>query len=131
LLEPPELARAERERLLVGHPQDELAAQAVVHVDEHRNRRAAGRGSELYRGEDRREPFLRPDRVELLTDDLLDPAVHAPAERGEAPDPGSELADEASAHEELVADGFSVGRVLAQGREEELGGAGNHPLSAE
>ena len=116
----PDLARVERERLLVRHRQDELAAQAVVHVDEHRNRRAAGRGPELDRGEDRREPFLRPDRVELLTDDLLDPAVHAPAERGEAPDPGGELADEASADEELVGDRLGIGGILAQGRQEEL-----------
>ena len=34
--------------------------------------------------------------------------------------PAADLADEAATHEQLVADGLGVGRVVAQGREKEL-----------
>jgi len=46
--------------------------------------------------------------------------VHAPAERQERPEPGADLADEAAAHEQAVADGLRVGGVVAQRRQEEL-----------
>ena len=67
-----------------------------------------------------REELLAADRVHLLADDLLDLAVDSPAERQVRPEPGADLADEAAAHEELVADRLGVGRILAQGRQEEL-----------
>jgi hypothetical protein len=46
--------------------------------------------------------------------------VDAPAERQERPQAGADLADEASADEELVADRLGVGRRLAQCRQKEL-----------
>ena len=50
------------------------------------------------------------DRVHLLADDLLDLPVDAPAERQERPQAGADLADEAAAHEQLVADRLGVRR---------------------
>ena len=64
--------------------------------------------------------LLAADRVDLLADDLLDPHVHAPAERQHRPEAGADLADEAAAHEQLVRGGLRVGGRLAQGRQEEL-----------
>ena len=87
---------------------------------------AAGRLPELDRRQHRREHLLRADRVHLLADDLLDLAVHAPAERQERPEPGADLADEAAADEQLVRDRLRVGGRVAQGRQEELGGAVDH-----
>ena len=52
-----------------------------------------------------------------ICDDLL---VDAPPEREERPEAGAHLADEAAAHEQLVARGLRVGGSLAQGRQEEL-----------
>ena len=61
-----------------------------------------------------------PIAFDLLADDLLDPHVHAPAERQHRPQAGPDLADEAAAHEQLVRGRFRVGGGVAQGREEEL-----------
>ena len=61
-----------------------------------------------------------PIAFDLLADDLLDPHVHAPAERQHRPEAGADLADEAAAHEQLVRGGLRVGGGVAQGRQEEL-----------
>jgi hypothetical protein len=106
----------ERERLLVRQRKDVLAAGPVLQAEELRNPGAAGRLPQLDRRQHGREPFLRAERVELLADDLLDPPVHAPAERREAPEPRRELTDEPTAHEQLVRDRLRVGGVLSQGR---------------
>ena len=115
-----DLARVEGERLLVGQRQDELAAVAVGQVEDLGDLVAAGRLPQLDRRQQRAEELLPADRVHLLADDLLDLPVDAPAERQVRPEPGAHLADEAAADEQLVADRLRVGRVLAQGRKEEL-----------
>ena len=115
------LARVEGEGLLVGQRQHELAARAILHVEDLGDRVAAGRLPELDRREHRREPLLRADRRHLLTDDLLDLPVNAPAERRERPETRPELADVAGADEQLVADRLRVGGSVAQGRQEEPG----------
>jgi hypothetical protein len=89
-------------------------------VKEDRDVDPAGRLPQLGGREGRRAHLLAADGVDLLADDPFDPHVHAPAEREERPEAGADLADEASAHEELVRGGFRVGGRLAQGREEEL-----------
>ena len=90
-----ELARVEREGLLVGQRQHERPAGAILDVEDLGDPVAAGRLPELDRRQHRREPLLRADRVHLLADDLLDLPVHAPAERRERPEAGADLADEA------------------------------------
>ena len=89
-----------------------------------------GRLPELDRRQQRAEELLAADRVHLLADDLLDLAVDPPAERQVRPEAGADLADEAAAHEQLVADRLRVGRVLAQGRKEELRCPGGQRLAA-
>src|SRR5439155_20461129 len=107
-----QLARVERERLLVRQRQDVPAPGAVLQAEELRNPGAAGRLPELDRRQDGREPLLGAERVELLADDLLDPPLHAPAERREAPEPGRELTDEPAAREQLVLYSLRVGGVF-------------------
>src|SRR4029453_10049822 len=87
---------------------------------------AAGALPEVGGREGRHEHLLRADRVHLLADDLLDLPVHPPAERQERPDACADLADEAAADEPLGARRLGVGRGVAQGRQEELRGAGDH-----
>ena len=115
-----DLTGVEGERLLVRQRKDVAPAGAILEMKDLRDRDAAGRLPELGRRQDRREPLLRPDRGELVADDLLDLPVHAPAERRERPEAGRHLADEARADEQLVADGLGLGRVVAQGRDKEL-----------
>ena len=115
-----ELARVERDRLLVRHREHERAAVAVLDLPELGDVVAARRLPELGGRHDRHEHLLRADRVHLLADDLDDLLVDAPAERQERPEAGAHLADEPAAHEQLVAHGLRVGGSLAQGRKEEL-----------
>ena len=115
-----DLARVERERLLVRQRQDEPPAGAVGDVEDLGDLVAARRLPQLDRRQHRHEQLLRADRVHLLADDLLDLAVDAPAERHERPEARADLADEAAADEQLVADRLGVGRRVAQGRQEEL-----------
>ena len=115
-----DLAREERHRLLVRPREHERPAAAVVEVEEDRDIDAAGRLPELCGRERRSAHLLAADRVDLLADDLLDPHVHAPAERQHRPQAGPDLADEAAAHEQLVRRSLRVGGRVAQGREEEL-----------
>jgi hypothetical protein len=63
---------------------------------------------------------ISADRVHLLADDLLDLAVHPPAERRERPEAGAHLPDEAGADEQPVADRLRVGGRVAQRGEMEL-----------
>jgi len=109
----------EREGLFVGERQHVVAAVPVLEVEELGDAVAAGALPQLGRCEHRREHFLRADRVHLIANDLLDLAVHAPAERQERPEAGADLADEPAADEQLVADGLRIGGVVAQRRQEE------------
>src|SRR5262249_12467169 len=88
-----DLARVERERLLVRHRQHELPARAILHVEDLGDLVAPGRLPELLWRQDGREPLLGADRVHLLADDLLDLPVHAPAEAGERPEARADLTD--------------------------------------
>ncbi len=115
-----ELARVERDGLLVRHRQDEASSGPVLEVEDLGDLDAPGRLPELRGREHRHQHLLSADRVHLLSDDLLDLAVDAPAERHECPHAGANLADVAAAHEELVRRGLRVSRVVAQRREIEL-----------
>ena len=122
-----QLARVERERLLVRHRQHVARAPLrSLSAEDLRDVVAAGLLPELDRRQHRHQHLLAADRVHLLADDLLDLPVHAPAERQERPDARAHLADEAAADEQLVVDRLGVGGRVAQGRQEELGGAGDH-----
>ena len=69
----------------------------------------------------RAQQLLAADRVHLLADDLLDLAGGSRQPSGRYDHrPALDLADEAAADEQLVADRLGVGRVLAQRRKEEL-----------
>jgi hypothetical protein len=115
-----ELARVDGEGLLVRERQDEPPAGAVLELEELGDAVAAGRLPRLRRRQHRAEHLLRADRVHLLADDLLDLAVHPPAERQERPEARAELPDEAAADEQLVRDGVRVAGCVAQSRQEEL-----------
>ena len=84
-----ELARVEGERLLVRQREHEPPARAILHVEDLGDLVAPGRLPELDGRQHGREPLLRADRLHLLADDLLDLAVHAPAERRERPEAGA------------------------------------------
>ena len=115
-----QLARMERERLLVRQREHELAPAPVGQPEELRDLVAAGCLPELGRCEHRRRHLLAADRVHLLADDLDDVLVRLPAERQVRPETGAHLADVAAADEQLVRVGLGVGRRVAQGRQEEL-----------
>jgi hypothetical protein len=121
-----DLARVERDGLLVRQREDELAIVAITELEELGDVVAVGRLPELGRGQDGHRELLRPDRVHLFANDLNDVLVNAPAERKKRPQPRAQLADEGAADEQLVADRLGVGRGLAQGRQEELGRSADH-----
>ena len=62
----------------------------------------------------------------LLADDLLDLGQHPQAQREPGVDAGGGAADVAGAHEQPVAGDLGVGRVLAQGADEQRGQAQEH-----
>ena len=113
------LARVERHRLLVGERQHERPSRGVLELDDLWDRDTPGLLPQLRRCQNRAEHLLGTDGVHLLADDLDDLLVDAPAERQERPQPCADLPDEAAPHEQLVARGLSIGRVLAQSRQEE------------
>jgi hypothetical protein len=69
--------------------------------------------------------LLTADRGHLLADDRLDPRDHPMAGGQVGPQPRPELADQPGADHQPVREGLGIGRVLAQGRQEELGEAGH------
>jgi len=100
--------------LLVGHRQGHVGALAVLEA-EHllADLLPAPRLlPELGGMHDRHEELLATDGVHLIADDGLDLAHDAPAGRQEDVDAGGELAHEAGAHHQLVADGLGAGRVF-------------------
>ena len=80
---------------------------------------APGLAPQVGRVHDRHLHLLPADGVDLLADDLLDPLLHPKAERQERVDAGSELAQVAAAHEQPMRRHLGIGRVVAQGGEEE------------
>src|SRR5262249_42447718 len=126
-----DLPRVESERLLVRERKHVMASCAVVELEELRDRVAPRRLPELCRREHGRKPFLCPDLLELLADDLLDLAMGAPAKGRERPEARGHLPDEPGADEQLVADGLGLGRGVAQGWEKELRSLKDHALPNE
>jgi hypothetical protein len=97
-----QLARVERHRLLVRERQHEVAAGAVLQLEDDIGPDAAARLPKLRRREHRLEHLLPADRVDFLADDLNDLLMHTPAERQEREEAGSDLPNEAATDEELV-----------------------------
>ena len=93
---------------------------AVGDVEDLRDLVATGRLPQLDRGQYGCEKLLGADRVHFLANDLLDLAVDLPAEWQVAPQACAHLTDEPAADEQLVADRLGIGRILAQGRKEQL-----------
>ena len=111
-----EVLHDEREQLLVGGPEQVVAALAVLEPEDAVAvlRPAAGRLVGLA-GQQRRElQLLRAHRVHLLADDALDVAQHPQAERQPGVDAGGDAADVAGADEQPVARHLGVRRVLPQ-----------------
>jgi hypothetical protein len=115
-----QLARVERDRLLVRQREDERTAVAVLDLPELGDRVAPGGLPQLRRRKDRHEHLLPADRVHLLADDLHDLLVHAPSEGEKRPEARAHLSDEATPNEQHVARGLRVRGCLAQGRQKEL-----------
>ena len=116
-------ASSSRDDLLVGHRQDHVAAVAVLEPGQLRADRvvAAAGAPDVGRVDDRHLHLLAADRVLLLADDLLDAVVDALAERQQRVDARAELPDVARPEEESMGRHLGFGRVVAEGREEELG----------
>ena len=122
-----QLARVERDRLLVRQRQDEPTARCGP-------RRGTARGcgcrpvashssAGVSTGIDISCPPIASisSRITRTTFSWI-----APARRQERPEPGAELTDQTCADEQLVRDSLGVGRVLAERRQEEDGLALEH-----
>ena len=108
--------------LFVGHRQRHVGALAVLEAEH-----LAADGVPAARSParsppagDRHEHLLAADGVHLLADDLLDLLHDAPAGRQVHVDAGGELAHEAGADHQLVADGFGAGGILFDGWQQQL-----------
>src|SRR5207249_9796341 len=108
------------ERLLVRHRQHESPAGSVLQLEDDRQVVTPRRLPELRGSQHRSQHLLSADRVHLVADDLNDLLVYTPAKRRVGPYARADLADEASADEELVAGDLRVGGIVAQRRKEEL-----------
>ena len=115
-----QLARVEGDRLLVRQRQHVVGALAILEAEELLDVVAPGLLPQLVRRQHRHQHLLAADRVHLLADDLLDLAVHSPAERQERPDAAGHLPDEAATDEQLVVDGLGVCRRVTQGRQKQV-----------
>ena len=116
------------EHLLVGGTEQVVTALAVLQPEDVGPvvGPATGRVVRLLRQQGRQVHLLGADGVHLLADDPLDVAQHLVAQRQPAVDPRSGAADVAGAHQPAVAGHLGVGRVVAQGPDEELRHAGDH-----
>ena len=117
-----DVGQQQADHLLVGHRQDHVASVAVLEPGQLGADRvvASARPPDVGRVDDRHLDLLAADPVHLLADDLLDPLVDPEAERQQRVDPGAELADVAGPDEEAMRRHLGIGRVVAQGREEQL-----------
>ena len=112
------------EDLLVGHGQHHLAAAPIVQA-EHLVADgvvAAGGLPDIRRMQRGHGQLIGPYGVHLLPDDAQDALHHPPAQRQHDVDAGSELADEAAPHHQLMADGLGIGRVFLERGHEQLCG---------
>ena len=115
-----QLACVERHRLLVRERQDERRPTRSLSLKTSGIAILPLELPQLRRSQHRPEHLLLADRIHLLADDLHDLLLDAPAERQERPQAGADLADEAAAHEQLVARRLGVSRRLAQRRKKQL-----------
>jgi hypothetical protein len=74
----------------------------------------------------RKQNLLSANGIHFVADDLLDLAQHPQAEGQPAVEPGADRTDVAGPDQELMARYLGVGRVIAQGAQEQLGHAGDH-----
>ena len=116
-----EVAQQVGDHLLVGHGQHHVAPGSVLEADHlGADLRVAARLAPQVGGvHDRHLHLLPADGVDLLADDLLDALLHPEAERQQGVDAGAELAQVAGAHQQPMRRHLGVGRVVAQGGEEE------------
>jgi hypothetical protein len=117
-----DVAQEERHDLLVGHGEDHVALGAVLEPDELGPDCVVppALAPDLRRVDDRHLHLLRADLRQLLADHLLDALVDTEPERQERVDARPELTDVAGPKEEPVRRHLHVGRVVSEGREEEL-----------
>ena len=106
----------------MGHGQDHLASVAVLEPGQLGTDRvvAPARLPDVGRVDDRHLDLLAADPVHLLADDLLDALVDPEPERQERVDARAELADVAGPDEEPVRRHLGIGRIVTQGREEQM-----------
>ena len=116
-----EVLHQQGEHLLVGGAEQVVGALAVLEPEDAVAvlRPAAGRLVGLPRQQRGELHLLGADRVHLLADDPLDVAQHPHAERQPGVDARRGTADVAGADEQPVARHLGVGRVLAQGAQEQ------------
>jgi hypothetical protein len=118
-----EVTDQQREHLFVRGAEQEIGATTVLQTKE---RVAvvvpAVRRLVRFAGQESGEVnFLGTDRVHLVAHDTLDVAVHFPPEGKPGVSARGGTADVAGTDEELVARNFGVGRVVAEGTQEQLG----------
>ena len=120
-----EVLHQEREHLLVGGAEQEVVPAAVLEAEEVGAvlGPAAGGLVGLARQQGREGDLLRAHRVHLLADDALDVAEDPVAQRQPGEPARRGPADVPAAGQEAVAGDLGVGRVVAQGPQEQ----GRHP----
>ena len=102
--------------LLVGHGQHHVAPPAVLEPRHLRADRGESAGSLPQIGgvDDGHQQFLAADAVHLLAHDLLDAALHPPAQRQHAVDARAQRPDVASPQEEAVGNDRRLGGIVAK-----------------
>ena len=121
---PDDVAQQAGDDLLVGHRQDHVPPGPILEADKLRPdlEVAAALLPQLGRVDDRHLHLLAADPIDLLADDLLDPAGGAVAQRQEGIDARAELADVAGPDEQPVRRHLGLGRIVAQSGKEQVAG---------
>jgi hypothetical protein len=122
----------EREHLLVRGAEEHVGVLAVLQPEQVGAvvGPAAGRLVGLPRQQRREEQLLGADRVHLLAHDHLDLAQHPQPQRQPGVDARRGAADVPGAHQQPVARQLGVGRVLAQGPQEQASRTGARTVTA-
>ena len=107
--------------LLVGHPQADITAPAILeleHLAAH-FRPAPAAIPDFPGMEAGQTKFLGPAAIHLLANDLFDLLEHPLSQGQQGIDTRHQLAHETGTHQQLMAHRLGVGRVIAQGRYED------------
>jgi hypothetical protein len=109
--------------LLVGRPDEEVGALAVLEAQELRSVPVPAPAllPQLRRHRGRQQHLLRARAVHLVADDVLHLLQHPPAQRQKGVHAGGDPADETAADHEHVAHDLSVRGALLQGGHERAG----------